>query len=55
MSLPTNVKRVLDSILGHAGFLDQNKSKHLSIKIHKEANNLACGIEQVQRLFRVIY
>jgi len=25
MSLPTNVKRVLDSILGHAGFLDQNK------------------------------
>ena len=25
MSLPTNVKRVLDSILGHAGFLDQTK------------------------------
>ena len=25
MSLPTNVKRVLDSILGHAGYLDQNK------------------------------
>ena len=25
MSLPTNVKRVLDSILGHAGFLSQTK------------------------------